>query len=47
MAGNPKSLLTIIPYAPVPPRGGGALRSYHILRQMARFYEVHAIIFQR
>lgn len=41
------SLLHIIPYPIVPPRGGGALRCYHILRQLARFYDVHAIVFQR
>jgi glycosyltransferase involved in cell wall biosynthesis len=40
-------ILTIIPYAPLPLRGGGALRSFHLLRQLARFHEVHAIIFQR
>lgn len=30
----------------MPLRGGGALRSFHLLRQLARFHEVHAIIFQ-
>lgn len=40
-------ILTLIPYAPLPLRGGGALRSFHLLRQLARFHEVHAIIFQR
>ena len=40
-------ILTLIPYAPLPLRGGGALRSFHMLRQLARFHEVHAIIFQR
>ena len=27
-------------------RGGGALRSFHLLRQLARFHEVHAVVFQ-
>lgn len=39
-------ILTLIPYAPLPLRSGGALRSFHLLRQLARFHEVHAIIFQ-
>ena len=41
------SLLHIIPYRIVPPRGGGALRCFHLLRQLARFHDVHAIVFQR
>ena len=40
-------LLTICPYSLLPLRGGGALRSFHLLRQLAREHEVHAIIFQR
>jgi polysaccharide biosynthesis protein PslH len=39
-------LLTICPYRLLPLRGGGALRCYHLLRQLARVHEVHAIIFQ-
>ncbi|MFZ2640841.1 MAG: glycosyltransferase [Verrucomicrobiia bacterium] len=39
-------LLTICPYDLIPLRGGGALRSFHLLRQLARFHEVHAILFQ-
>jgi len=39
-------LLTICPYDLIPLRGGGALRSFHLLRQLARFHEIHAIIFQ-
>jgi polysaccharide biosynthesis protein PslH len=40
-------LLTICHYELLPIRGGGALRSFHLLRQLAREHEVHAIIFQR
>ncbi|MCX6890324.1 MAG: glycosyltransferase [Verrucomicrobia bacterium] len=40
-------LLTICHYGLVPIQGGGALKSFHLLRQLARFHEVHAIIFQR
>jgi hypothetical protein len=39
-------LLTICPYDLIPLRGGGALRSFHLLRQLARFHKVHAVIFQ-
>lgn len=39
-------LLTICPYDLIPLRGGGALRSFHLLRQLARFHEIHAILFQ-
>ena len=42
-----KTLLTICPYDLLPLRGGGALPCLHLIRQLARFYEVHAIIFQR
>ena len=41
------SLLIIVPYALLPLRGGGALRCFHLLRQLAGYYDVHAIIFQR
>ena len=40
-------ILTICPYRLLPLRGGGALRCFHLLRQLARFHEVHAIVFQR
>jgi len=40
-------LLTICPYSLLPLRGGGGLRCFHLLRQLARFHEVHAIVFQR
>src|ERR1017187_1635891 len=40
-------LLTVCPYRLLPLRGGGSLRCFHLLRQLARFHEVHAIIFQR
>ena len=40
-------LLTICPYELLPLRGGGALRCFHLLRQLARSHEVHAIVFQR
>lgn len=40
-------LLTICHYGLLPIRGGGALRSFHLLRQLAREHEVHAIVFQR
>lgn len=39
-------LLTICPYDLIPLRGGGALRSFHLLRQLARFHEIHAVLFQ-
>jgi polysaccharide biosynthesis protein PslH len=40
-------VLTICPYRLLPLRGGGALRCFHLLRQLARFHDVHAIVFQR
>jgi len=40
-------LLTICHYDLLPIQGGGALRSFHLLRQLAQENEVHAIIFQR
>jgi len=40
-------ILTICPYKLLPPRGGGALRCFHILSQISRYHEVHAIIFQK
>jgi glycosyltransferase involved in cell wall biosynthesis len=40
------ALLFICPWPLLPLRGGGALRAFHLLRQLARFHEVHAIIFQ-
>ena len=39
-------ILIICPYKLMPLRGGGALRCFHLLRQLARFHEIHAIIFQ-
>ncbi len=39
-------LLFICPWPLLPLRGGGALRAFHLLRQLARFHDVHAIIFQ-
>lgn len=40
-------ILSVIPYPILPPRGGGALRCWHVLRELARAGEVHAVIFQR
>lgn len=40
-------VLTLCPYPLLPLRGGGALRCFHLLRQLARFHEVHAIVFQK
>ena len=40
-------ILHIIPYhAFFPPRNGGQLRCFHIMKQLAREHEVHAIILQ-
>jgi len=40
-------IMVLIPYhAFFPPRGGGKLRSFHLLQELAREHEVHAIIFQ-
>src|ERR1017187_3209219 len=41
------TLLSICHYELLPIQGGGALRSFHLLRQLAREHEIHAIIFQR
>lgn len=41
------TILTICPYKLFPLRGGGSIRCFHLLRQLARFHEVHAIVFQR
>ncbi len=40
-------ILHIVPYAKLfPPRNGGQLRCFHVLRELARENEVHAIILQ-
>src|SRR5438105_4915024 len=40
-------ILHIVPYAKMfPPRNGGQLRCFHVLRELARENEVHAIILQ-
>jgi glycosyltransferase involved in cell wall biosynthesis len=39
-------ILQIIPYSIFPPRNGGQLRCFHILKQLAREHEVHVIILQ-
>ncbi|MEI7935832.1 MAG: glycosyltransferase family 4 protein [Verrucomicrobiota bacterium] len=41
-----KSLLYLCPFRLLPIRGGGALRAFHLIRQLARFYEVHAVLWQ-
>ena len=41
-----KHLLSLCPFRLLPIRGGGALRGFHLIRQLARFYEVHAILWQ-
>ncbi len=41
------TILTVCPYRLLPLRGGGALRCFHLLRQLAKYHTVHAIIFQR
>ena len=38
-------ILLLAPYPPYPPRGGGALRMYHIVRELARRHEVHVLTF--
>ncbi len=38
-------ILNLIPYTPVPPAFGGALRVYHLLRWMARHHEVHVLAY--
>jgi len=40
------TLLYLCPFRLVPPRGGGALRALHLLRQLAGFADVHAVVFQ-
>ena len=40
-------ILHILPYAKIfPPRNGGQLRGFHVLRELARENEVHAILLQ-
>lgn len=40
-------IMVIIPYYNFfPPRGGGMLRSFHLLQELAREHQVYAIIFQ-
>jgi glycosyltransferase involved in cell wall biosynthesis len=40
-------ILHVIPYAKLfPPRNGGQLRCFHVLRELARENEVHAVILQ-
>ena len=42
-----RTFVHIIPYRHLyPPHGGGALRCFNLLRQLARFHKVHAIILQ-
>lgn len=38
-------ILLLAPYPPYPPRGGGALRMYHMVRELARRHEVHVLTF--
>jgi len=39
------NILNILPYCPVPPTFGGALRVYHLLKQMTRFHSVSVIVY--
>ncbi len=39
-------ILVLCPFELLPLRGGGALRAFHLLQQLARYYEVHAVVFQ-
>lgn len=39
-------VLYVCPHPICPPEGGGALRCFHLLSQLAGAYEVHAVIFQ-
>ena len=39
-------IITVIPYAFYPPRFGGALRCFHVLKEMARYHEVTLITVQ-
>ena len=38
-------ILYVLPYCPVPPTFGGALRVYHLLRQMTRVHQVSVIVY--
>lgn len=38
-------ILNILPYSPCPPHFGGALRIYHLLREMTRSHEVTVIMY--
>jgi polysaccharide biosynthesis protein PslH len=40
------TILTIIPYSFYPPVNGGALRCFHLLRQMARFHTIYVLTTQ-
>jgi polysaccharide biosynthesis protein PslH len=40
-------ILNVIPYSPVPPTFGGALRVYHLLRWLARHHDVHVLMYGR
>jgi polysaccharide biosynthesis protein PslH len=39
-------ILTVIPYPIYPPRGGGALRCFHLLRGLVREHDVYTVILQ-
>jgi polysaccharide biosynthesis protein PslH len=41
------TILTIIPYPFYPPISGGALRCFHILKEMARQHTVYVLTCQR
>lgn len=38
-------ILNIMPYVPIPPNFGGALRMYHLLKHMAKYHEVTVLAF--
>ena len=38
-------ILNILPYSPCPPHFGGALRIYHLLKEMARSHEVTVVMY--
>jgi len=40
-------ILHVIPYPLYPPQNGGQLRCFHLLQELAREHEVHALLFQR
>jgi glycosyltransferase involved in cell wall biosynthesis len=40
------NLLVLTPYIPYPPKFGGAVRIYHLMRQLARGHRVHLLSFR-